>query len=100
MVFGSGSSLRPLISGAVDWCASLLVIKADPLGYFDSKQSRESVDLQLTCNPSPSLTTFSFRSSEVWRLLLDLTLVVALTHLVCFLFFLRELLMSCPLVLM
>ena len=40
--------------------------------HFDSKQSREAVDLLLTCHPSPSLTTFSFRSSEVRRLLLDL----------------------------
>ena len=34
--------------------------------------SREAVDLPLTCHPSPSLTTFAFRSSEVRRLLLDL----------------------------
>ena len=40
--------------------------------YFDSKQSRESVDLSLTCHPSPSLTPFAVRSSEVRRLLLDL----------------------------
>ena len=40
--------------------------------YFVSKQSREAVDLPLTCHPSPSLTTFAFRSSEVWRLLLNL----------------------------
>ena len=39
---------------------------------FDSKQSKEAVDLPLTCHPSPSLTTFAFRSSEVRRLLLDL----------------------------
>ena len=39
--------------------------KADLLSdHFDSKQSREAVDLQLT--------TFAFRSSEVRRLLLDL----------------------------
>ena len=30
----------------------------------DSKQSRESVDLPLTCHPSSRLTTFAFRSSE------------------------------------
>ena len=37
--------------------------KADLLSdHFDSKQSREAVDLQLTCHPSPSLTTFAFRS--------------------------------------
>ena len=40
--------------------------------HFDSKQSREAVDLMLTCHPSPSLTTFAFRSREVRRLLLDL----------------------------
>ena len=38
---------------------------------FDSKQSREAVDLPLTYHPSNSLTTFVFRSSEVRRLLLD-----------------------------
>ena len=47
--------------------------KADLLSdHFDSKQSREAVDLPLTCHPSPSLTTFAFRSSEVRRLLIDL----------------------------
>ena len=47
--------------------------KADLLSdHFDSKQSRDAVDLPLTCHPSPSLTTFVFRSSEVRRLLLDL----------------------------
>ena len=40
--------------------------------HFDSKQSREAVDLALTCHPSPSLTNFAFRSREVRRLLLDL----------------------------
>ena len=40
--------------------------------HFHRKQSREAVDLRLTCHPSPSLTTFAFRSSEVRRLLLDL----------------------------
>ena len=47
--------------------------KADLLSdHFDGKQSREAVDLSLTCHPSPSLTAFAFRSSEVRRLLLDL----------------------------
>ena len=47
--------------------------KADLLSdHFDGKQSRESVDLPLTCHQSPSLTSFAFRSSEVRRLLLDL----------------------------
>ena len=47
--------------------------KADLLSdHFDSKQSREAVDLPLTCHRSPSLTTFSLRSREVRRFLLDL----------------------------
>ena len=47
--------------------------KADLLSvHFDRKQSRESVDLPLTCHLSPSLTAFAFRSGEVRRLLLDL----------------------------
>ena len=47
--------------------------KADLLSdHLDSKQSREAVDLLLTCHPSPSRTTFAFRSSEVRHLLLDL----------------------------
>ena len=50
-----------------------LVGKADPLSdHFNSKQSREAVDLPLACHPSPSLTTFAFRSRDVRRLLLDL----------------------------
>ena len=55
--------------------------KADLLSdHFDRKQSREIVELPLTCHPSPSLTIFLFRSSEVRRLLLDLDLMVALTN--------------------
>ena len=47
--------------------------KADLLSdHIDGKQSRESVDLLVTCHPSPSLITFAFRSSEVKRFLLDL----------------------------
>ena len=47
--------------------------KADLLSdHFDSKQSMAAVDMLLTCHPSPSLTSFAFRSSEVRRLLLDL----------------------------
>ena len=71
-VFDSSSSLPPLISeGGVLVCES--VGKVDLLyDHFDSKQSMEGVDLQLTCHPSPSLTTFTFRSSEVRCFLLDL----------------------------
>ena len=39
------------------------------LDYIDSKQPNESVDLPLTCHPSPSLTAFTFRSIEVRDLL-------------------------------
>ena len=71
-VFGLSSSLPLLISeGGGLVCES--VGKADLLSdHFDSKQSREAVDLPLTCHPSPSLTTFAFRLSEVRHLLLDL----------------------------
>ena len=60
-VFGSSSSLPPLVSeGGGLVCVS--VGKADLLSvHFDSKQSREAVDLPLTCHPSPSLTNFAFR---------------------------------------
>ena len=64
------------------------VARADPLAdHFDSKQSRESVNLQVTCHPSPSLITFAFRSSEVKRLLLDLDPYGGTGPLVCFLSF-------------
>ena len=94
-VFGTSSSLSPLVNqGGGLFCES--VGKADLLtDHFDSKQSREAVNLPLTCDTSPSLTTFAFRSREVRRLLF---LMVALTHWVCFLFFLRELPMLWPLV--
>ena len=72
-VFSLSWSLPPLVGrGGGLVCES--VVKADLLSDhfdFDSKQSRESVDLPLTCHPSPRLTSFAFRSSEVRRLLLD-----------------------------
>ena len=71
-MFGSCSSLHPFESeGGGLLCES--VGKADLLSdRFESKQSKEAVDLRLTCHPSPSLTTFAFRSSEVRRLLFTL----------------------------
>ena len=67
-VFGSSSSLPPLVSEGGGLVRES-VGKADLLSdHFDSKQSREAVDLPLTCHPSPCLTTFAFRSSEVKRL--------------------------------
>ena len=64
--------MPPLVSeGGGLVCES--VGKADLLSnHFDSKQYREAVDLPLTGHPSPSLTAFAFRSSEVRRLFLDL----------------------------
>ena len=73
-VFGSSSdsSLPPLI-GAGGGLVCESVGKTDMLStHFDGKQSRDPVDLPSTCHPSPSLTTFAFRSREVKRLLLDL----------------------------
>ena len=71
-VFGSSSSLPPLVGkGGRLICES--VGKANLLSdHFDSKQSREAVDLLLVCHPSPSLTTIAFRSSEVRLLFFDL----------------------------
>ena len=72
-VFGSSSSLPPVVSEGGGLVCESVGIKADLLSdHFDSQQSREAVDLPLTCHPFPSLTTFAFRSSEVRRLLLDL----------------------------
>ena len=71
-VFGSSSSLPLLVSeGGGLVCES--VGKSDLLSdHFDSKQSREAVDLPLTYHPSTSFTAFAFMLSEVRRLLLDL----------------------------
>ena len=66
------SSLPPLI-GAGGGLVCESVGKADMLSaHFEGKQSRDPVDLPSTCHPSPSLTTFAFRSREVKRLRLDL----------------------------
>ena len=60
-VFCSSSSLPPLVSEDGGLVCEL-VGKADLMSnHFDSKQFREAVDQQLTCHPSPSLTTFAFR---------------------------------------
>ena len=92
-VFGLSSSLLLLVGGLV--CESMG--KADLLlDHFDGKQSRESVDLPLTCHPSLSLTSFAFRSSEVRRLLLDLDPYGGSDPLGMFPLFLRELLMFWP----
>ena len=71
-VFGLSSSLPPLLGGGGGLVRET-VGKSDLLSnHFDAMQSREYVDLPLTCHPSPRLTSFAFRSSEVRLLLLDL----------------------------
>ena len=71
-VFSTSSSLPPLVSEGGGLVCEY-VGKADLLSdHFDSKQSRDVVDLPLNCHPSPSHITFAFRSREVRRLLLDL----------------------------
>ena len=60
-VFGSSSSLRPLVGGDGGLvCKSVgkVYLMSD---HFDSKQSRESSHLLLICYPSLSLITFAFR---------------------------------------
>ena len=71
-VFDSSSSLPSLVSdGGGLVCES--VGKADLLSdHFDSKQSREAIDLPLAYHTSHCFTTFAFRSSDVRRLLLNL----------------------------
>ena len=72
-VFCSSSSLPPLVISDDGGLVCESVDKADLLlDHFDSKQSREAVDLPLTCHPSPCFTTYAFRSSEVRLLLLNL----------------------------
>ena len=62
-VFSSSSSL-PLLTSEGGGLVCESVVKADLLSdHFHSKQSREVVDLPLTCHSAPSLTTFAFRSS-------------------------------------
>ena len=95
VLFGSSSSLPPLVSeggGLVKESVGKTDLLSD---HFDSKQSREAVDLPLTCHPS-RLTTFAFRSSEVKRLLLDLDPYGGTDPLGMFPYFLRELLMLWP----
>ena len=75
----SGLSLSlPLLVGGGGGLVCKSVGKADLLfDHFDGVQSRESVDLPLTCDLlygkwMTQLTSFAFRSSEVRHLLLDL----------------------------
>jgi len=71
-VFGSSSTLPPLLDvGGFLVCSS--EGKANLLnGHFDSKQCRLDLPLPPTCHPEVKLSTFAFRSGELCRLLLDL----------------------------
>ena len=69
-MFSLSSSLPPLVCGGGGLWASLLARLICRIILTAS--SPVSVDLPFTCHPSPRLTTFAFRSSEVRRLLLDL----------------------------
>ena len=95
-MFGLNSSLPPYVGGGGRlMCES--VGKADLLSdHFDGKLSREPVDLPLTYHLSPRLTTFAFRTSEVLCLLLDLDPYGGTDSLGRFPFYLRELLMISP----
>ena len=74
VVFGSSSSLPPLVGGG-GGLVYRSVGKPDLLSdHFDSKQSMESFNLPLTSHLFTRLITFAFRSSEVSHLLLDLDL--------------------------
>ena len=71
-MFGSSSSLCPLVGGGGGLVCESVGI-ADLLSDdFDSKQSRKSVHLTLIYHPFPTLITLAFMSSEVRHLLLDL----------------------------
>ena len=71
-MFGLSSSLPPLAGehGGLE-CES--IGKTDlSSDHFDGKQSRDSAGLPLTCHPSPRLTSFAFKASEVRRLMLHM----------------------------
>ena len=72
-VFGLSSSLLPPVGGGGGRLVCESVGKANLLSdHFDGRQSRESIDLPLTCHPCPRVTTFAFRQSVVRGLLLNL----------------------------
>ena len=56
----------------MNWCCESVGTANLLSDHFDGEQSRESADLSLTCHPFTSVTSFTFRSSDTWRLLLDL----------------------------
>ena len=71
-VFGTNSSIPPLVKPGGD-LATHPRDKADLLsGQFDSKQSRDDVNLPPTCHIAPVFTGVAFRSREVRKLLSNL----------------------------
>ena len=71
-VFGRTSSSPPLIRPGGELVTHPQE-KADLLsGFFDSKQSRDFIDLPATCHIEPAFTSIAFRAREVGRLLGDL----------------------------
>ena len=71
-VFGAESDIPPL-------CSPGGALVSDPAGkaeslstWFDSKQSRDIVELPQTCHPRPAFCGIAFRAREVERYLLDL----------------------------
>ena len=63
--------LRLLIR-VVDWCVSQLVRLTCCRIILTASSPGKLLIWLLTCHPSPSLTSYAYRSSEVRRLLLDL----------------------------
>ena len=71
-MFGAESDILPL-------CSPGGALVSDPAGkaellstWFDSKQSRDIVELPQTCHPMPAFCGIAFRAREVERHLLDL----------------------------
>ena len=71
-VFGAESDIPPL-------CSAGGALVSDPAGnaellskWFNSKQLRDIVELQQTCQPRPAFCGIAFRAREVERYLLDL----------------------------
>ena len=97
-VFGLSSSLTPLVGG-VGGLVCELVGWADLLSdHFDSKQCRSHlIRRSLAIHLLDLPPTFAYRSREVGCHLLDFDPVGGIPkHWVCFLFFLRELVMFLP----
>ena len=92
-MFDAESDIPPL-------CSPGGALVSDPAGkaellstWFDSKQSRDIVDLPQTCHPRPAFCGIAFRAREVERYLLDLDPNGGVTRLVSSLCSFRRLLL-------